>query len=281
MIACAFLVTLVNAKHAIYEYESASTAMRDYFHEGEWPLDRALVTLGHSVPREALSLLRKEGKTGKSMLRSSTALMQSEDMRKKEDWTTEELDRARDIMNKMYDTEQSELDVLLVDCKKFLGALKIQMDDNTRVRTMLAENTATARAEQLESTKTKKEAEGQVEDNKEQLAAHSSACAKTLAAKKAEYDLASADYAVALKIQNMSTCSDEDKAAAVAAEEAAESFVQIEVTDNGKHNQLLSCKTAGAVHNSDDGEFFMFPPRSTSSTPRPASLRCSAWRRWR
>jgi hypothetical protein len=258
MIGCVLLVTLVNAKHAIYEYESASTAMKTYFKEEEWPLERALVTMGSSCPREALSLLRKEGRTGKSMLRSSTALMQSDGSKntKGTDWTTEELDRARDIMNKMYDTEQAELDVLLVDCKKYLGALKDQMDENARVRTMLAENTATARAEQLESTKTKKEAEGQLEDNKEQLATHQASCAKTLAAKKAEYDLASADYAVALKIQNMSTCSDEDKAAAVAAEEAAESFVQIE--ENQTNHHLLACRTTGAIKG-DDAEFFMFP----------------------
>ena len=77
------------------------------------------------------------------MLRSSTALMQhDQDMINKkrakgDEWTEAELNRAREILNGMYDTEQAELDVLLVDCNKFLGTLKEQMDENARVRTVL------------------------------------------------------------------------------------------------------------------------------------------------
>merc|ERR1719281_2122079 len=131
------------------------------------------------------------------------------------DWTEAELNRARDILNGMYDTEQAELDVLLVDCKKFLGTLKEQMDENARVRTVLAENTATARATQLEATKTKKEAEGQLTTLKDEYLVHQGACDKTLAALKANYDLAAFDYHVALKTQNMSTCDDAAKQAAI------------------------------------------------------------------
>merc|ERR1719453_920958 len=126
----------------------------------------------------------------------------------------------------MYDTEQAELDILLVDCNKFLGTLKEQMDENARVRTVLAENTATARATQLEATKTKKEAEGQLTSLKDEYAVHQGACDKTLAALKANYDLAAFDYNVALKIQNMSTCDDAAKQAAIDAENAAAEFVQ-------------------------------------------------------
>merc|ERR1719389_1232942 len=166
------------------------------------------------------------------MLRSSTALLQQDlAFNKKKtaaDWTEAELNRAREILNGMYDTEQAELDVLLVDCKKFLGTLKEQMDENARVRTTLAENTATARATQLEATKTKKEAEGQLISLKDEYAVHQAACDKTLAALKANYDLAAFDYNVALKIQNMSTCDDAAKQAAIDAENAAaEAFVQL------------------------------------------------------
>ena len=94
------------------------------------------------VPREVTTLLRSEGRTGKSMLRSSTAALLQQDTavnhkKTTADWTEEELNRARDILNGMYDTEQAELDVLLVDCNKFLGTLKEQMDENARVRTIL------------------------------------------------------------------------------------------------------------------------------------------------
>ena len=113
----------------------ASQLFKEYFKEKEWTLNRALVTLGPKVPREAMTILRDEGRTGKSMLRSSTALLQQDlafNKKKKSDWTEAELNRARDILNGMYDTEQAELDILLVDCKKFLGTLKEQMDENAR-----------------------------------------------------------------------------------------------------------------------------------------------------
>jgi uncharacterized protein YegL len=216
------------------------------------------------------------------MLRSSTALLQQDLAANKKkttaDWTEAELNRARDILNGMYDTEQAELDILLVDCKKFLGTLKEQMDENSRVRTVLAENTATARATQLEATKTKKEAEGQLISLKDEYAVHQAACDKTLAALKANYDLAAFDYNVALKIQNMSTCDDAAKQAAIDAENAAdESFVQ---TGNGtaganpmlitkhskvdKSNTILECHSNNKALTDDDdsGVFFMFPHQS-------------------
>merc|ERR1719484_281660 len=199
MLSCIFLVTLSNANDIIdvWGKEGASQAFKKYFKEEEWTLNRALVALGSKVPKEALTVLRHEGRVGKSMLRSSTALMQhdqdmiSKKKRKGDEWTEAELNRAREILNGMYDTEQAELDVLLVDCKKFLGTLK------------------------------------------EEYLIHQGACDKTLAALKANYDLAAFDYHVALKIQNMSTCDDAAKQAAIDAENAAdESFLQ---TGNATH----------------------------------------------
>merc|ERR1719389_463909 len=211
------------------------------------------------------------------MLRSSTALLQQDlAFNKKKtaaDWTEEELNRARDILNGMYDTEQAELDVLLVDCKKFLGTLKEQMDENARVRTVLAENTATARATQLEATKTKKEAEGQLTTLKDEFAIHQGACDKTLAALKANYDLAAFDYNVALKIQNMSRCDDSAKAAAIeagafletgnATHQQGHASSQLVVKSHVKHEQLLECHSRGpSADDDDDNVFFMFPHQS-------------------
>merc|ERR1719201_322132 len=291
MRACIFLVTLANAK-IVDDVDAMGTIgaaqlFKKYFKEHEWSLNRALVTLGPKVPREATQILRNEGRTGKSMLRSSTALLQADlalDKKKKTtaDWTEEELNRARDILNGMYDTEQAELDVLLVDCKKFLGTLKEQMDENARVRTVLAENTATARATQLEATKTKKEAEGQLTSLKDEYAAHSAACDKTLSALKANYDLAAFDYNVGLKIQNMSTCDDTAKQAAIDAEEAAaaEEFIQlgnathqesqakakadpmlvVKHSEVKKANSIMECHNSRSPTDDDDsGVFFMFP----------------------
>merc|ERR1719281_62614 len=189
------------------------------------------------------------------------------------DWTEAELNRARDILNGMYDTEQAELDVLLVDCKKFLGTLKEQMDENARVRTVLAENTATARATQLEATKTKKEAEGQLTTLKDEFAIHQGACDKTLAALKANYDLAAFDYNVALKIQNMSRCDDSAKAAAIeagafletgnATHQQGHASSQLVVKSHVKHEQLLECHSRGpSTDDDDDNVFFMFPHQS-------------------
>jgi uncharacterized protein YegL len=287
--ACLFLVTLTNAIDVVdvMGTEGASQAFKKYFKESEWSLNRALVALGTKVPREAMTILRNQGRTGKSMLRSSTALLQQDlAFNKKKttaDWTEEELNRARDILNGMYDTEQAELDVLLVDCKKFLGTLKEQMDENSRVRTVLAENTATARATQLEATKTKKEAEGQLTSLKDEYMIHQGACDKTLAALKANYDLAAFDYNVALKIQNMSTCDDAAKQAAIDAENAA-GFIQLgNTTQHGdgaqakakadpmlitkhasvKQNTIMECHNSKAPTDDDDsGVFFMFPHQS-------------------
>merc|ERR1719405_143012 len=259
--------------------EGASQLFKEYWreHEHEFTLNRALVTLGPKVPREAMTVLRNEGRTGKSMLRSSTALLQQDfafnKNGKKNDWTEAELNRAREILNGMYDTEQAELDVLLVDCKKFLGTLKDQMDENARVRTVLAENTATARATQLEATKTKKEAEGQLTTLKDEFAIHQGACDKTLAALKANYDLAAFDYNVALKIQNMSRCDDSAKAAAIeagafletgnATHQQGHASSQLVVKSHVKHEQLLECHSRGpSTDDDDDNVFFMFPHQS-------------------
>merc|ERR1719389_1007786 len=220
------------------------------------------------------------------MLRSSTALLQQDlAFNKKKttaDWTEAELNRAREILNGMYDTEQAELDVLLVDCNKFLGTLKEQMDENARVRTVLAENTATARATQLEATKTKKEAEGQLASLKDEFAIHQGACDKTLAALKANYDLAAFDYNVALKIQNMSACEDGQITAAI----EAGAFVQTGNVKNPKdaknlelheghassqlivkksavkHKTIMECHARGANPDDEDNVFFMFPHQS-------------------
>merc|ERR1719393_548496 len=279
MFACLFLVTFTNAIDVIdvMGTEGASQAFKKYFKESEWSLNRALVALGTKVPREAMSILRNEGRTGKSMLRSSTALLQQDlAFNKKKtaaDWTEEELTRAREILNGMYDTEQAELDVLLVDCNKFLGTLKEQMDENARVRTVLAENTATARATQLEATKTKKEAEGQLTTLKDEFAIHQGACDKTLAALKANYDLAAFDYNVALKIQNMSRCDDSAKAAAIeagafletgnATHQQGHASSQLVVKSHVKHEQLLECHSRGpSADDDDDNVFFMFPHQS-------------------
>merc|ERR1719313_1915681 len=284
--ACIFLLTLANAHIDEIDAmgkEGASQLFKEYFKEHEWSLSQALVTLGNKVPREAMTILREQGRTGKSMLRSSTAPLQQDlDANKKTtaDWTEAELNRAREILNGMYDTEQAELDVLLVDCKKFLGTLKEQMDENARVRTVLAENTATARATQLEATKTKKEAEGQLTSLKDEYAVHQAACDKTLAALKANYDLAAFDYNVGLKIQNMSTCDDAAKQAAIDAENAAEEFVQlgnathresqtkakadpmlvVKHSEVKKANSILECHNSKNPTDDDDsGVFFMFP----------------------
>merc|ERR1719313_3031147 len=289
--ACIFLLTLANAHIDEIDAmgkEGASQLFKEYFKEHEWSLSQALVTLGNKVPREAMTILREQGRTGKSMLRSSTALLQQDLAANKKttaDWTEAELNRARDILNGMYDTEQAELDVLLVDCKKFLGTLKEQMDENARVRTTLSENTATARATQLEATKTKKEAEGQLTSLKDEYAIHQGACDKTLAALKANYDLAAFDYHVAQKIQNMSTCDDAAVQAAIDAENAAgDSFLQLGNATNhegaqskskanpmlvvkkssGNHNAILECHNAraGSTDDDDNGVFFMFPHQS-------------------
>merc|ERR1719389_269763 len=278
MLSCIFLVTLSNANDIIdvWGKEGASQAFKKYFKEEEWTLNRALVALGSKVPKEALTVLRHQGRVGKSMLRSSTALMQhDQDMINKkrakgDEWTEAELNRAREILNGMYDTEQAELDVLLVDCNKFLGTLKEQMDENARVRTVLAENTATARATQLEATKTKKEAEGQLTTLKDEFAIHQGACDKTLAALKANYDLAAFDYNVALKIQNMSRCDDSAKAAAIeagafletgnATHQQGHASSQLVVKSHVKHEQLLECHSRGpSADDDDDNVFFMFP----------------------
>jgi len=268
--------------------QGASQAFKAYFKEHEWTLNRGLATLGSKVPKEAMAIFRHEGRTGKSNLRSSTALLQQDrlitDKKKvdKSDWTEAELNRAREILNGMYDTEQAELDILLVDCNKFLGTLKEQMDENARVRTVLAENTATARATQLEATKTKKEAEGQLASLKDEFAIHQGACDKTLAALKANYDLAAFDYNVALKIQNMSACEDGQIAAAI----EAGAFVQTGNVKNPKdaknlelheghassqlivkksavkHKTIMECHARGANPDDEDNVFFMFPHQS-------------------
>merc|ERR1719253_7950 len=227
--------------------------------------------MGGDVPAEVAALLRKEGKTKKHFLSSSaTALVQGHHGKSVE-WTDDELDRGKKILNKMYQTEQDELDVLLLDCKTFLDGKQGQMDENTRIRVLLGEETASARADQLESTKTKKEAEGQLEKLKEEYEAHQALCGKTLAAKRAELAMAEADYNVALKIQNMSACTDEQIAEAVALDDAAEAKEEAATeeappalvatsTAVDKSQTVLSCSRGGGGDDDDDadGEFLLF-----------------------
>jgi len=243
---------------------SASTLMKQYYNEQDWPFEKALSAL-QDVPAEVMTLLKRGGKTAKhgKFLVSSTELIQSD--KKQVVWTAEELDRARIILNKMYDTEQAELDVLMFDCKKFLDGVQEQMDENTRIRLVLGEETAAARAEQLESTKTKKEAETNLEGLKEEYEAHQALCGSTLAAKRAELTMAELDYNVALKIENSSTCTDEQIDAAIAMdEEAPPSLLQ---GDNAtalitNKNQMITRCTMGGGDDDDDDDasnaFFLF-----------------------
>ena len=303
MIASLLLVTLINAHdHKAMSHKigktgfkageritSASTLMKQYYNEQDWPFEKALSAL-QDVPAEVMTLLKRGGKTAKhgKFLVSSTELIQSD--KKQVVWTAEELDRARIILNKMYDTEQAELDVLMFDCKKFLDGVQEQMDENTRIRLVLGEETAAARAEQLESTKTKKEAETNLEGLKEEYEAHQALCGSTLAAKRAELTMAELDYNVALKIENSSTCTDEQIDAAIAMdEEAPPSLLQ---GDNAtalitnKNQMITRCTMAAATTTTT-----MMMPRTRSScsavctTTRPSTRRlqsspCSAWRKW-
>merc|ERR1719261_406422 len=237
--------------------------MKQYYNEADWPFEKALSAIDE-VPHEVMSLLKRGGKTAKhSKFMASTELIQSD--KKQVVWMAEELDRARIILNKMYDTEQAELDVLMFDCKKFLDGVQEQMDENTRIRLVLGEETAAARAEQLESTKTKKEAETNLEGLKEEYEAHQALCGSTLAAKRAELTMAELDYNVALKIENSSTCTDEQIAAAIAQDESPPPAFLQNATDASlianKNQMITRCALSGSDDDDDDdaaNAFFMF-----------------------
>jgi len=265
MIACVLLVTLANAadhtavKTALKAGEhltSAATLVKAYFHEQDWPFEKALSAMGPSVPAEVMSMLKKEGVAGtKKFLHPTAGLLQEDDSKKKGvEWTTEELDRAKVILNRMYDTEQSELDVLLFDCKQYIDGVQGQMDENARIRLILGEETATARADQLEATKSKKESEGQLEGLKEEYEAHQAMCHQTLTAKNAELTMAELDYNVALKIQNMSACDDAQIQAAIAMDESPPPAALVAANSTlNKAQTIMACQTGDG----DDGEEFL------------------------
>jgi len=269
------LVTLINAHDHTFKMgktgfkagerlTSASTLMKQYYREEDWPFERALGAV-NAMPHEVMSMLRQKGKTGKhgKFLESSTELIQSD--KKQVVWTAEELDRARIILNRMYDTEQAELDVLMFDCKKYLDGVQEQMDENSRIRLVLGEETAAARADQLESTKSKKEAETNLEGLKEEYEAHQALCSSTLAAKRAELTMAELDYNVALKIENSSTCTDEQIQAAIAQDESPPPALLQNATDAAllahKNQVITSCHMSGGDDDDEDTEdnaFFLF-----------------------
>merc|ERR1719498_356926 len=161
--------------------------------------------------------------------------------------------------DKKKDTEQGELDVLLFDCKTYIDGVQGQMDENARVRLILGEETAQARADQLEATKSKKEAEKQLESLKEEYEAHQELCGKTLTAKRAELAMAEADYNVALKIQNMSACDDEQIAAAVKMDEEEKPPTAAMIA---KAHTITACSMGDSDDDDDDSDdsnaFFLF-----------------------
>jgi uncharacterized protein YegL len=185
-------------------------------------------------------------------------------MQDRGDFSDAQLDRAIEILNGMYDTEQSDLDLVLIDCKHVIDGLKAEMDENSRARTFLGESAAQARAEQLESSSTKKEAEEQLEDLKERWESYQASCAQTLAAKDGEYKLAKADYEVGQKIQEMTKCDSAAKAAAIAGAALLQNH-SAPATSLLSENTILSCHGSAV-----DEELFMFGAHRQSFTTAAA-----------
>merc|ERR1719487_1707814 len=61
------------------------------------------------------------------------------------------LSRAHEILNQMYETEQSELDVLHEDCQDFIEHVKAELSLNRATTAMLGSESGSARAENQEA----------------------------------------------------------------------------------------------------------------------------------
>jgi len=152
-----FLVTLSNAhghhKLVTERTESASSLVRAQMEKSEMDFGMAIeaIEARRTLPDEVKPFLNKQHRRLRRV-----SLTQDKDDAKADKHakgkqepdadTLRKLDKARVILNEMYEGSQEELDVIIWDCRTFIHSQVALMDENTRLRTMMGAEAARAKA---------------------------------------------------------------------------------------------------------------------------------------
>merc|ERR1719352_1800105 len=168
------------------------------------PLSEALqvVSARFELPAEVLNLLRP---ASRSLRAGSAALVQGG-----QPTSDEFLESARKILNQMYESEQSELDIAHFDWERYGRAVRASLEANSQAQAALGSEAAAAKAEQLQGELTVASADKQVESLNGGLESHKDQCERSLRSFRAQLALLKQDLTTGRRVQNMTQCSAAD-----------------------------------------------------------------------
>merc|ERR1719352_1622028 len=168
------------------------------------PLSEALqvVSARFELPAEVLNLLRP---ASRSLRAGSAALVQGG-----QPTSDEFLESARKILNQMYETEQSELDIAHFDWERYGRNVRASLEANTQAQAALGSEAAAVKSEQLQAELTVASADKQVDSLKGGLANHQDQCERSLRSFRAQLALLEQDLTTGRRVQNMTQCSAAD-----------------------------------------------------------------------
>jgi len=171
----------------------------------------------------------------------------------KEEFDAAFLEKAHAILNQMYETEQSELDVLHEDCQDFTEHVRAELSLNRATSAALAAESSFARAANQRAQLVINTAVHDLEKTQDTAAASRTQCEKTHATLRMQLELLQSDYSIGQQVENMTTC-------------AGESLLQ---TGTTAPFLLLQCATQG-------GTELRLGGRASSLTRRLRSPRAAA-----
>merc|ERR1719352_1405392 len=168
------------------------------------PLSEALqvVSARFELPAEVLNLLRP---ASRSLRAGSAALVQGG-----QPTSDEFLESARKILNQMYETEQSELDIAHFDWERYGRNVRASLEANTQAQAALGSEAAAVKSEQLQAELTVASAGKQVDSLKGGLETHQDQCERSLRSFRAQLALLEQDLTTGRRVQNMTKCTTAD-----------------------------------------------------------------------
>jgi uncharacterized protein YegL len=119
------------------------------------------------------------------------------------------LQRAHEILNQMYETEQSELDVLHEDCQDFIEHVKAELSLNRATTAMLGSESGSARAENQRASLVINTALNSLKRTKDEAAASGTQCDKTHATLRIQLELLQSDYQIVMQVLIITSCAGE------------------------------------------------------------------------
>merc|ERR1719428_568884 len=119
------------------------------------------------------------------------------------------LQRAHEILNQMYETEQSELDVLHEDCQDFTEHVKAELNLNRATTAALASESSGARAANQEAQLVINGALHSLAETKDSSEASQRQCDSSHESMRTSLELLQSDYKIGMQVENMTSCAGE------------------------------------------------------------------------